>query len=143
MLGDEAGIRGHGRAVVAGRVRDVHPRQLADRRLVLEDGLEHALAHLRLVGRVGGQELAALQDGVDHRRNVVVVHARAEERELDSAVSIPRRELLEVGDELRLAERRLETEPTSVSDALGDVPEELLDGGDPDRSEHLLAIGCR
>ena len=64
------------RPVVARRVRDVHAGQLADRGLVLEDRLQHALAHLRLVRRVGGQELAALHHGVDDRRHVVVVDAR-------------------------------------------------------------------
>ena len=61
VLRDEARVGGDGRPVVAGRVRDVHPGQLADRGLVLEDRLEDALAHLRLVRRVRGEELAALE----------------------------------------------------------------------------------
>ena len=68
MLRDVAGVGRDREAVVAGRVRHVHPGQLADRRLVLEDRLQDALAHLGLVRRVGGQELAALQDRVDDRR---------------------------------------------------------------------------
>ena len=141
MLGDEAGVGGDGGAVVAGRVRDVHAGQLTDRRLVLEDRLEHALAHLRLVRRVGGQELAALQDGVDDRGDVVVVDARAEERQLHAGVRVPGRQLFQVGDQLGLGERGLQIERGSVPDPLGNVPEEVLDRRDPDRCEHLLAIG--
>ena len=59
VLGDEARVGGDRAPVVAGRVRHVHPGQLADDGLVLEDRLQHALAHLRLVRRVRGQELAA------------------------------------------------------------------------------------
>ncbi len=59
VLRHVARVGGDGRPVVARRVRDVHPCQLADHGLVLEDRLEDALAHLGLVGRVGGQELPA------------------------------------------------------------------------------------
>ena len=84
------GVGGDRRAVVAGRVGHVHPGQLADHRLVLEDRLQHALAHLRLVRRVRGQELAAREDDVDDRRDVVVVDPGAEERELRARVDVPR-----------------------------------------------------
>ena len=141
VAGDEAGIGGDGRPVVAGRVGHVHPGQLADRRLVLEDRLEHALAHLRLVRRVRGQELAAREDRVDDRRHVVVVDPRAEERELLRRVDVLRRELLEMPHELGLGERRLEVEPALEADGSRDVAEQLLDGRDADRLEHLLAIG--
>ena len=54
---------------------------------------------------------------------------------------VPRGELLEVRDELGLGERRLEVERGPEAHALRDVPEELLDRGDADRREHLLAVG--
>ena len=102
----EARIRGDGRAVVSGRVRDVHARELADDRLVLEDRLEDALAHLGLIRRVRREELAPREHDIRDRRDVVVVDPRAEERELGAGVNVPRRELLDVAHELRLAERR-------------------------------------
>ena len=105
VLRDVAGVGGDRRAVVAGRVRDVHARELADRRLVLEDRLQHALAHLRLVRRVRGQELAALQDRVDDRGDVVVVHAGAEERQLAARVGVPLGESGEVREDLLLRQR--------------------------------------
>jgi len=112
VLGDEACVRSDRRAVVPRGVRDVHPGQLADRRLVLEDRLEHALAQLRLVWGVRGQELAALEDGVHDRRHVVVVHARAEERQLRTDVRVLRREHLEVGGQLLLGHRWANVELT-------------------------------
>ena len=141
VLRDEACVGGDRRPVVPGGVRDVHPRQLADRGLVLEDRLEHALAHLGLVRRVGGQELAALEHRVADRRHVVVVDPRAEERELRARVGIARGELLEVRDELRLGERGLEVEPSLEPHRLRDVAEEVLDRRDADRRQHLLAVG--
>ena len=141
VLRDEARVGGDGRAVVARGVRDVHPRQLADRGLVLEDRLEHALAHLGLVRRVRGQELAALQHRVDDRRDVMVVDAGAEEADLVD--DVPGGEVLEVPLELHLVERRCDVELARIANAARDVPEQLLDGGDADRREHRLAVGVR
>ena len=140
VLRDVAGVGGDGRAVVARRVRDVHAGQLADRGLVLEDRLEHALAHLGLVRRVRGQELAALHDRVDDRGDVVVVDAGAEERELPRRVDVARGERAEMRRELLLGERRLEVERAPEANAGRDVAEELVDRGDADRPEHLLAV---
>ncbi len=137
---DEAGVGRHGRAVVSGRVRDVHSRQLADDRLVLEHRLQHPLAHLRLVRRVRREELAAREHDVGDRRHVVVVDASAEERELGARVDVSRRELLDVTGELRLTQRGRQIELAPEPNAGRDLLEELLDGRDPDRREHLLAI---
>ena len=71
-----------GRALVHARVGDRQAGQLADRGLVLEHHLQPALGDLRLVGRVGRQELGAGQDRVDQARDVVVVHPGAEEADL-------------------------------------------------------------
>ena len=71
--GHGAGFGGGGGPVVDGGVTYVHARELADLGLILEDGLEHALAHLGLVGRVGGQELLLGGDVLDDAGDVVVV----------------------------------------------------------------------
>ena len=96
MLRDVAGVGCDSRPVVAGGVRDIHARQLADRRLVLENRLEHALAHLGLIRRVRGEELAALEHRVDNGGHVMVIHARAEKRELLGSVDIASCQLLEL-----------------------------------------------
>ncbi len=143
VLRDVAGVGGDDCAVVAGRVRDVHARELADRRLVLEDRLEHPLAHLRLVRRVRGQQLAALEDRVDDRRDVVVVHARSEEGQLAARVGVPPGKGGDVVEDLLLRQRGLEIELPPEADSLRQVAEELLDRADADRPEHLLPVGIR
>ena len=140
VFGDEAGVGGDRGAVVAGRVRDVHARQLADRGLILEDRLEDALAHLRLVGRVGGQELAALEHCVDRRRDVVVVDPRTEKRDLRTGVRRFGTRVLQVGDSSG-SERAGSRARRLEADACGDVGEESLDRRDADRREHLLTVG--
>ena len=141
VLGDEARVGRDRRAVVAGRVGHVHAGQLADHRLVLEDRLQHPLAHLRLVRRVGGEELAPREDDVHDRGDVVVVDPRPEERELGARVDVPRRELLDVANELGLAERGRDVELAVEAHADRHLLEELVDGRDADRREHLLAVG--
>jgi hypothetical protein len=126
--------------VVPGRVRDVHARQLADDRLVLEDRLQHALAHLGLVRRVGSQELAPGEDSVDHRRDVVVVDAGAQERQLLPGLDVPLGEIGQMGDDLLLREGRLEVELAPEADRLGDVGEQVLDARDADRGEHGVPV---
>jgi hypothetical protein len=143
VLRDVAGVGRDGGAVVAGRVGDVHAGELTDRGLVLEDRLQDALAHLGLVRRVGREELAACEDGVDDCRHIVVVHARAEERELRAGVDVARRELLEMGDELRFRKRRLERERPAEAHAGRDLLEELVDRRDTDGGQHLVAVARR
>ena len=139
VLGDEAGVGGHGRSVVAGGVRDVHAGELADRGLVLEDRLQHALAHLGLVRRVRRQQLAALEDGVDDGGHVVVVDAGAEEADLVDDVLAG--ELLQVALQLGFRERRSDVERAAVAHRRRNVAEELVDGRDADRREHRVAVG--
>ena len=105
VLRDEARVGGDRAAVVPGGIRNVHPGQLADHGLVLEDRLQDALAHLGLVRRVRGEELAAREQDVDDCRDVVVVDPRAEERQLDSGVGVAFGQLREVANELELWER--------------------------------------
>ena len=81
-LRDVAGVGRHRAAVVAGCVGDVHSRELADRGLVLEDRLQHALAHLGLVRRVRGEELTPREEVSTIAGHVVVVDPHAQEREL-------------------------------------------------------------
>src|SRR5581483_12194143 len=122
-----------GGAVVAGRVGDVEAGQLADRCLVLEDRLQHALAHLRLVGRVGGQELAAREHGVHDGRHVVVVDAHAQEGELDAGVRVAGGQPLQQAGDLELGQRRLDVERPLDAYAGRHLLEQVVDGGDADR----------
>ena len=62
-----------GRTVIERRIGDRETREPGDHRLELEDRLEHPLRDLRLIGGVGGDELAASSKRPDHWRNLVVV----------------------------------------------------------------------
>ena len=68
-----------GRAVVHRGVGDLAAVEPRDLGLELEQGLERALGDLGLVGRVAGQELAALDEMIDAGRNMVAIGAAAEE----------------------------------------------------------------
>ena len=105
----EHGLGAAARGVVHGGVRDLHPEELADERLKLVYRLERPLAHLRLIRRVGRVELRAEQQLIDRRRDVVVVHAAAQERE-GAGAGVALAQLLQVPHERRLVERRLEVE---------------------------------
>ncbi len=138
---DEACVGRDRGPVVARRVRDVHSRQLADRGLVLEDRLEHALAHLGLIRRVRGEELTAAEEGVDDRRHVVVVDPHAQEAELVGRVRVPPRELLEMSHERGLGQRLGHVERPVEAEPLRDLLEQLVDRGDADRREHRFPVG--
>ena len=69
-----------GGAVVHSGVGDFHAVEGADHRLELEDDLQGALGHLRLVGRVGGQKLPTGHDRLHDGRDEVVVAAGPQER---------------------------------------------------------------
>ena len=65
-------------SVVVRHVADVHVEQLGHHRLILEHRVEASVVLVRLA-RVGREELRAVHDLVDERRDVAVVAARAEE----------------------------------------------------------------
>src|SRR5437879_6088388 len=73
------GLRGRRCAVVHARVRDVEAEQERAEGLKLEHGLQRPLAHLWLVGRVGGRELRTEQYLVDDRWDPMGIGTRAEE----------------------------------------------------------------
>jgi glycine cleavage system H protein len=72
-----------------------------------------------------------------------LMDAGAQEQELAAGVGVSRRELGEVGHELRLGQGRLDVQLAIEPDRLGDVPEELLDRSDADGGEHRIAVGIR
>ena len=72
-------LGGGGRAVVHGGVGDFQAGEHRHLGLELEQILQRALGDLRLVGRVRGEELGALDQVIDRRRQVVPVGAAADE----------------------------------------------------------------
>ena len=68
-----AGAYDHFVPIVVGSVGHLHTRQGTDHALVLKDGLQGALAHLGLVGRVGGVELGAARYMLHHAGHEMIV----------------------------------------------------------------------
>src|SRR5829696_3515898 len=128
----------HGvRAVVDGGVGDLQSRQLGDHGLELEDGLEGALADLRLVRRVAGQVLAAGEDRADGGGHYPVVGPRPEvDRQ---AVNVLFSEGIYFPQRLVFGEGLWKVELSFVLRTY--VGEEVIQGLDPDGLQHLLYVG--
>src|SRR5512139_300517 len=92
-----------GRAVVHRRIGDLAAVEPGDLRLELEHRLERALRDLGLVGRVAGQELAALDQVIDRGGDVMPVGAAAEEERPLARSEIAPRERAELALDGKLA----------------------------------------
>ncbi len=94
---------GHGcSAIVVGGVGHLHARQGTDHALVLKDGLQGALAHLGLVGRVGGVELGAARYMLHHAGHEMVVGPCAQEASVVVEVGVLLAHGLQFGQNLHL-----------------------------------------
>ncbi len=132
--GHQRRLGGRRGAVVVRRRDDVEVDQLGQQRLVLVDALERPLADLGLVRRVGRVPLAAQQQLVDGRRRPVAVDAGAEERREVGPVA--RGQAGQPGGELELGLRVGQVETARRAARPGDVLEQLVDGGEAERTEH-------
>ena len=118
---------GGARPVVRRLAHGVELHELADQARVLEEGLQLAVVRVALAV-VGGEELAAVDDLVDDRRDVVLPAAAAQEAQGLPAAAVAREHRLEVAPQLELrAERRLERQRAPEAQALGDGAVELVD----------------
>ena len=70
-----SGLSSGGSAVINRGVGNVHAGQLADHGLILEDGLQDALAHFGLIGGIGSQELFLGGDILDDAGDIMVIGA--------------------------------------------------------------------
>ena len=129
------------RALVDRGVGDRQPGELADRGLVLEHHLQAALADLRLVRRVGRQELRAAEQHVDHGGDVVVVHPGAEEGDLVLGRGVAARQVEQVAVDVLLGHPGGQVELLAQPHAVGDLVEELVDGRDADGGQHRVEVG--
>ena len=118
------GFGNGGRAVVHRGVGHVHAGQLADHGLEFEDRGERALRDLGLIRRVGRQELAARDHGIDQHRTVMVVDAGAEEAGV--AVGARRGAVAEVLDDLVFGDARRQIQRPVQPDLVGQVREQLF-----------------
>ncbi len=73
----EQGLGQGGGAVVHRGVDHIHAQQTGGQGLVLEDALQGALGHLRLIGGVGGEEFRAAGQAAHGFRDMMLVAAGA------------------------------------------------------------------
>ena len=135
-------------------VGDFHAGEFADHGLELEHGLQGALRDLGLIGRVAGEEFAALDEGIDDDRAIVPIGARAEKAGelllagwLASSAASP---LAMLPAKARKRSRTSDSEcwrgmsrSRVRRNSSGMAGEEVFDGGDADGFEHLGAVGGR
>ncbi len=93
---------GHARRpVIHRRIRNLHPRQLADHRLELEQRLQRPLRNLRLIRCITRQKLAARYHRINKHWPIVPVSPRAQKARIARSILLGKR--LEVLDHLLLA----------------------------------------
>ena len=127
---------GRGRAVIHRGVGDRQPRQPGDERLVLEEGLEDSLSHLRLIRRIGRDELGAAPERPRHRRHVVVVSPPACETDKLAGSPVPSCQPGHFGGHVGLGHSRGELEAASQPQCLGYALKELGRAGQPQIAKH-------
>ena len=132
-----------GRAVIHRGIRHLHIGDERDLRLEFEEGLQRALRDLRLIRRVGSQELAALHEVVDRCRHMMAISTGTQEarhRVRGCVLGSQRRQLaldLDLAHAFRQIERRCEAEGS------GYVVEKIVDAFGADHAEHRAAIFLR
>src|SRR5262249_7263731 len=109
--------------------------------LELEQHLQRALRDLRLVGRVRGQELTALDQVIDRRRHVMAIDAGADEARNRARDDVLGGHGGERALDLELALGLREIEQAVEARGSGHIGKERIDRGDADRREHRLAVG--
>ena len=126
----ERGI-GHGAAI--------EPRDL---RLEFEQHLQRALRDFRLVGRVGRQELAALDDGVDAGGDMVAIGPRAEEERHFARHEVLGRQGFHVAFDRHFARMHRKAVDRAIEPGdFGHVHEQIINRGGADGRQHRLPVG--
>ena len=136
----QARLGGGAGPVVEAGVRHVQPGQLADHRLVLERRLQRPLADLRLIRRIGGDELGTSGEVGGDARDRMPVGAGAQKVRA-SGRGVGGGPLGQQLDQLRLREGRGKPDHR-IECGLGQVGEERVDGGDADPLQHPGAVGA-
>jgi hypothetical protein len=121
-------------------IRRFHAGQRADHRLELEDRLQRPLAHLRLIGRIGGVELAAQQDVVDSGWDEVMICPRAAKDREVARMIVGFSQRLQLRHDFKLTRWIGQVQGGEAVCRRHGV-EQVLNGWDANRRQHLLAFG--
>ena len=135
------GLGGGGGAVVHGGVGHVHAGEHADHGLILKDGLQQALAHLRLIGGVGRQEFFLGGNVLDDAGDIVVVGAGAPEDHVVHPVL--RRHGADGAARLQLAHAGGDLQRPVQIHLRRHIAVQLTEGGQADGLQHLLPLRRR
>ena len=118
------------------------PVNWADERLILEQGLEVALADFRLIGRVGSDEFAPRGDVIDDRRDEMVVASAAEEADAAARRIVLRRQFAQVRGQFQLAQGGRHVERPAQPQFLRHHRKQVVDRFHADRFQHgFLIVG--
>ncbi len=131
---------GGGRPVVHRGVGDIHAGQQRHLGLELEQILQRALRHLRLVRRVGSEEFAALDQVVDRGWDVVTIGAGAEEAGARPGAEILRRQSRHVALHFQLALERRQIDRRLQPRRIRYVAVERIDRRHADLRQHGAAV---
>ena len=135
------GLCGGGSAVIDGGVGHIHARQLTDHGLILKDGLQHTLAHFRLIGRIGGEELLLVGNELHNTGDVVVISAGASEHGGEHAVLCRHGGYGAV--DLALAHAGGDVRPAVQIHLLRHIPVQITEILQAQSAEHFLPLlGC-
>ena len=99
------------------------------------------MRELGLIGRIGGEEFATLHERIDHDRAVMGVGAGAEETGVAVAVFLGA--LLEPVHDFGLGHLARDGQIAVETILRWNRREKIVDGTDPDRLEHGVAVGGR
>ncbi len=116
------------------------PVNWRDQRLVLEQGLQVALADFRLIGRVGSDELAPRGDIIDDRRDEMVVASAAEEADAAARRIVLRRQLAQVRGQFQFAQGRRHVERPAQPQFPRHHRKQIVDRFHADRLQHRFLI---
>src|SRR5262249_721415 len=138
-LGHQQSLDQSGGALVERRVGDIESGQKADVRLKLEDRLERPLRDLGLIRRVRRQPLRPIEHLIGDRRGGMGIEAGPQEERRLPSIRVPSSQRPEHAADLDLRQRGRQIR--SLENGGRDRLEELVDGRDSDRGQHLGPIG--
>ena len=135
------GLRAGCGAVIHRGVGDLHAGQVRHLGLELEQHLERPLRDFRLVGRVGGEPFAALDQMIDSRRDMMAIGAGTDEERPVAGGEVLFRQGSHVGFDGELGRVARQVDGPIEQRAARHSPEQGLGGGYTDHRQHVGTLG--
>ena len=129
------------RTVIHGGVRHIHTGDHRHHGLELEKILQRTLRDLRLIRRVGGQELRALDQMIDRSRNMMTIGARPGEEGYGTGGNILPCHAAENALHLQFAFPARQIDKPLAARAIRHVAEQVVDTFHANHAEHFSPVG--